>query len=234
MKFQSSLPSDRAAINRENSLKSTGPKTDAGKQRSSLNALRHGLTGQTIVLPSEDLAAFESFTQGLLDDLKPSGPLETQLAQTIAGLSWRINRASALENNLFTFGMWEHSASIDTENSQARDALAMAAALCAQTQALSTISLHQNRLSRTFERTLNQFRQIQAARRAEEDLQMKDAGRLYLLHAEENKTSGKTEPYHPAADGFVFTNSEIDLYLYRDHRYTKAWEAGLQYESAAK
>jgi hypothetical protein len=43
----SSTP-DRAAINRENSLKSTGPITDAGKKVSSLNALRHGLTGQTL------------------------------------------------------------------------------------------------------------------------------------------------------------------------------------------
>ena len=42
----------RAAVNKANAQKSTGPRTAAGKQRSSLNALRHGLTGQTIVLPT--------------------------------------------------------------------------------------------------------------------------------------------------------------------------------------
>ena len=41
---------DRALINRANAQRSTGPKTEEGKQRSSLNALRHGLTGQTIIL----------------------------------------------------------------------------------------------------------------------------------------------------------------------------------------
>ena len=34
---------DRAVINRANAQKSTGPRTAAGKQRSSLNALRHGI-----------------------------------------------------------------------------------------------------------------------------------------------------------------------------------------------
>jgi hypothetical protein len=53
-------PIDRAAINRANSQQSTGPRTESGKQRSSLNALRHGLTAQSAVLPSEDPAAYEA------------------------------------------------------------------------------------------------------------------------------------------------------------------------------
>src|SRR6266849_4781573 len=69
--------------NRANAQHSTGPKTDAGKQRSSLNALRHGLTGHTIVLPTEDLAAYERFTKRFFDDLKPIGILEEQLVQNL-------------------------------------------------------------------------------------------------------------------------------------------------------
>src|SRR6266849_11043033 len=82
----------RIARNRENASHSTGPKTEAGKQRSSLNALRHGLTGHTIVLPSEDLAAYQRFTKRFFDDLKPQGILEEQLVQTLADTSWRLNR----------------------------------------------------------------------------------------------------------------------------------------------
>ena len=49
---------ERTARNRANAAHSTGPKTEAGKPRSCLNALRHGLTGHTIILPAEDLEAY--------------------------------------------------------------------------------------------------------------------------------------------------------------------------------
>jgi hypothetical protein len=59
----------RAIVNRANAQHSTGPRTDAGKQRSSLNALRHGLTGHVIVLPSEDQVAYETHTGHFFADL---------------------------------------------------------------------------------------------------------------------------------------------------------------------
>src|SRR5579864_8266893 len=113
---------DRAAINRANAQKSTGPRSAAGKQRSSLNALRHGLTGHVIVLPSEDhTASYQHHTRRFFDDLQPKGALrsakgaartaepvrtasrrapfcasslEEQLVQSIADTSWRLNRVA--------------------------------------------------------------------------------------------------------------------------------------------
>jgi len=72
---ESIVDRDRAAINRENSLKSTGPKTEAGKQISSLNALRHGLTSQVVIMPNEDLEAYHRFTESFHND-----PLLSKLA----------------------------------------------------------------------------------------------------------------------------------------------------------
>ena len=60
----------RGAINRANSQHSTGPRTETGKQRSSLNALRHGLTAQTAVLPNEDPATYQRHIQQFLDEYK--------------------------------------------------------------------------------------------------------------------------------------------------------------------
>src|SRR5580692_4223108 len=104
----------RAEINRANSQHSTGPRTPAGKQRSSLNALRHGLTGHIAVLPTHDHAAYETHTRRLFADLQPKGALEEQLVQSLADTSWRINRVAALETNLLALGIHEQSANIST------------------------------------------------------------------------------------------------------------------------
>src|SRR6202049_3685212 len=92
----------RAAINRANAQHSTGPRTDAGKQRSSLNALRHGLTAQTAVLPSEDPAAYQRHIQQFLDEYQPATPTETQLTHELANTAWRLNRIPLLEAQLLT------------------------------------------------------------------------------------------------------------------------------------
>jgi hypothetical protein len=71
------IPEPRARANRANARLSTGPRTDSGKQRSSLNALRHGLTAASAVLPSEDHAAFDAHRRGFFDEYKPATPTET-------------------------------------------------------------------------------------------------------------------------------------------------------------
>jgi hypothetical protein len=87
----------RAEINRSNSQHSTGPRTEAGKQRSSLNALRHGLTARTAVLATEDPAAYQLHCRQFMEEYKPTTPTETQLVQQLADTSWRINRIPRLE-----------------------------------------------------------------------------------------------------------------------------------------
>ena len=57
--------------NRRNAQQSTGPRTEIGKKTSSLNALRHGLTSRIVVLPTEDLAAYQKFSAEFLVDLAP-------------------------------------------------------------------------------------------------------------------------------------------------------------------
>jgi hypothetical protein len=64
MNAESNGTPDRVATNGGHTQKSTGPRTPAGKQRSSLNALRHGLTGHIVVLPTEDQAAYQRRLKG--------------------------------------------------------------------------------------------------------------------------------------------------------------------------
>jgi hypothetical protein len=89
------------AANRLNAILSTGPKSDEGKKRSSLNATRHGLTGRVVVLPSEDMEAYKKLSEELRKSLNPKTPLEVQFAQTVADCQWRLNRICSKAHRLF-------------------------------------------------------------------------------------------------------------------------------------
>jgi hypothetical protein len=210
---------DRASINRENAQHSTGPRTESGKQRSSLNALRHGLTSQIIVLPSEDLAAYQSFTKRFFDDLQPKGVLEEQLVQTLADSSWRLNRARAIETNLLTLGQAEVQAGINTDHPEADSALAMSQAYRGQTKALANLSMLEQRHTRQFEKALQQLRELQSERRNRENRQMDHAVRLLQMHQEQKL------PYDPKEDGFVFSTEEIEQHIRREERLEDAHQA---------
>ena len=93
--------------NRQNALKSTGPKSEAGKAASSANALSHGLSASLdAVLPDEDADAFERLRQGVIADLAPAGALQGALAERVAVLLWRLDRAARLEAQLFVHGQF--------------------------------------------------------------------------------------------------------------------------------
>src|SRR6195256_1149035 len=207
---------DRTARNRANAAHSTGPKTEAGKKRSSLNAYRHGLTGQTIILPAEDLVAYQDFTRSFFNDYKPVGPLEKQLVQSLADTSWRLNRVAALEHNLIGLGFDEHQNSISTEHPEAHAALVIIEALRDETPALAVLALHPARLSRHFEKTLKQLNDTQEKRRVTEAHQLSEAAALCQMDQKQGL------PYNPTEDGFVFSTTEIQTFIRRRDRLKAA------------
>ena len=83
--------------NRQNATKSTGPKTPEGKTLSSKNATKHGLLSKQVLLPSESEEEFEELSQGLREDLKPVGALETMFVEDIAAHFWRLWRIRRIE-----------------------------------------------------------------------------------------------------------------------------------------
>jgi hypothetical protein len=209
----------RAEINRANAQHSTGPKTEAGKKRSSLNALRHGLTGQIIVLPADDLVAYQQHVESFTDEYQPKGATESNLVQTLADTAWRQHRVSALENNLLTLGTVREPDQLREAPEQVQDALAIAASLDSQTRALSNLSIHGQRLSRQFEKTLALLQEIQLKREIEENHQLDQASALVQMHAR------KGEPYDPADDGFVFSKRQIEAFMHAMDRAERASQA---------
>jgi hypothetical protein len=207
---------NRAAVNKANAQKSTGPRTAAGKQRSSLNALRHGLTGHTIVLPTEDQSAYQRHSQAFLGEYQPKEATETQLVQSLIDTSWQLNRASAVETNLFSLGITESEDRIRANHPEAETALAMALAYREHNRAFANIGIYRQRLAREFERTLILLRQIQAERRTNEERQLDNAAKILKMHQDANL------PYQPSDDGFVFSKAEIESYIGREERWQQA------------
>jgi hypothetical protein len=88
------------AANRENAQKSTGPRTAEGKRRTRRNALRHGLTAETIIEGLEDPGDYRAFEAAIIADYDAATAVERELVLRLASLLWRIRRATGIETDL--------------------------------------------------------------------------------------------------------------------------------------
>jgi hypothetical protein len=87
--------------NRRNALKSTGPRTEEGKDRSRINAVRHGLTAETVIGALEDAEDYKAFEAAVIADYCARTALERELVLRLASLLWRLRRSIAIETDLF-------------------------------------------------------------------------------------------------------------------------------------
>ncbi len=194
----SSSEARRVSINRANSQNSTGPRSAAGKQRSSLNAITHGLTSHSPVLATEDAAAYQLHCRQFFDEYKPATATETHLTQELADTAWRLNRIPQLE-----------AALLDRAANPPSDQARIDFDIVDAHRALATLGLHGQRLSRQFQKTLDQLREIQSERRLQQERDLKQAAALLELHKH------KGLPYHPDQYGFVFSNDQVERFAHR-------------------
>ena len=87
--------------NRLNALKSTGPRTEEGKRISRRNALRHGLTAETVIDGLEDSEDYRGFEAAIIADYDAETAVERELVLRLASLLWRLRRIIAIETDLF-------------------------------------------------------------------------------------------------------------------------------------
>src|SRR5262245_6456637 len=87
--------------NHLNALNSTGPKTSQGKERSRCNALRHGLTAETVIVGLEDVHDYEAFEATVIADYDAQSAVERELVLRLASVLWRLRRATGIETSLF-------------------------------------------------------------------------------------------------------------------------------------
>ena len=216
------MTQSQLAANRANAQLSTGPRTEEGKKRSSLNAFRHGLTGQIVIHTPEDQAAFQKHCDAR-QALAPVGAVELDLAQAVAEDKWRLNRARALENAVFTLGLQEHSES-GAANSEIDAALAQGRTWIEQAKNLQLLTLYEQRIRRSVEKNMAELRALQTERKAAVASAEKDARLLVQLADYEGNNYDSAIDFPPESQplGFVFSRPEIKRQIERDQRLERA------------
>ena len=149
----------KAEANRQNAQKSTGPKTPEGKAAVSLNALKHGLLSNEILLPGEDEEALRELDERLRGELQPDGVVEVLLVDRVTSLLWRLRRLGRVESGIFVRESYGDVTGPDTS------ALGLAFIRDGNSaNAFSKLSRYETTIERGLYRALHELERRQAAR----------------------------------------------------------------------
>jgi len=166
----------KAETNKKNALRSTGPKTPAGKAKVSTNAVKHGAYSEALFMLLEKEEDFQALKGGLVETLQPVGPMETRMVERLASLWWRMERTKtaanqslwmnarnrlkgSLEYMVEASGIWEEAAATD------RDECRFPGAWSYDTQ--ERLLRHEMTLERAFFKTLHELERVQARRQGQ-------------------------------------------------------------------
>jgi hypothetical protein len=161
------LKEARRAANQANAQLSTGPKTPEGKRKSSLNAVKTGLTGTTVLLPSDDAAEYQRHIAAYENEFRPVGLEESELVQSLADISWRLRRIPALEMAIYAQGRIEFADLFEEQEDRAvrRSLIELHTHLTYEKQ-LRNLQLQESRLVRRREKETAALRRLQDERTA--------------------------------------------------------------------
>ena len=182
------------SANRANAQFSTGPRTEAGKRIASLNAVKTGLTGRTVLLPADDAALYEQHIQRFIREFDPQGEQECELVQSLADTRWRLNRIPALEMAIFARGHVRFAEEFAEYEPQMAVALIDAETLAAYHKELRNLHLQETRLRRQYGSDELALKHLQFANRAAR-IQQENAAR---------RSKDKGKPAAQPVNGFEF------------------------------
>ena len=182
-------------------------RTPSGKAKSSLNDVRTGLTGRTVLLPSEDAALYEQHVLAYDKELRPIGARECALVQFLADTDWRLTRIASLEMAIYAKGRSEFANRFEDHELALRPALIEVETFLAYEKQLRNLQIQENRLRRHRESATAELRQMQAERVRREKHELELASQLYLVAKKERR------PFSPADHGFEFSTADVESYL---------------------
>jgi len=136
-----------------NGAKSRGPKTPEGKQRSSRNSHKHGLTSKTLNTDPESAAELHALVAAYVADLRPASPSELSLVAQMVDATIRRQHAWAAETAVWNRALTAHDG-----------CMATAFQSLAESNELARILRYETRFERQYHRALDQLLAARAAR----------------------------------------------------------------------
>jgi hypothetical protein len=218
------MSSDRQIeANRLNAELSSGPKSPDGKAKSSLNAVKTGLTGRTVLLSSEDAALYTTHIERIFKKFSPFGDDEANLVQSIADTEWRLLRIPGLEMGIFALGHIEFAEKFANQEQSIRKSLIDSQVYITYQRPLSNLSIQQGRLSRQREHDLGALEKMQQKRDEVHRKQIRDAEEMLELAQKKRLTINLAD--------FGFEISEADItrydrwgnYRQQGYNHANAW-----------
>ncbi len=204
------------AANQANSRLSTGPTSDIGKAKSSLNAVTTALTGRTVLLPSAEAAEYQRHILAYEKEFSPVGQGERDLVQSIADTVWRLQRIPGLEMAIYAQGHLRFAEEFKDCEEALRPGLIELQTFLAYERQLRNLQLQESRLVRRRAKELAELRLLQQQRQRRQTEQMAEAANLYLAARHDG------QPFDPAEFGFEFSIRDIERHLERAHAQTQA------------
>ena len=199
-----SISDARLAANRANAQLSTGPTSPDGKAKSSLNAVKTGLTGRTVLLPTDDAAVYQQHLDRHFTQYQPATDEEKALVQAIGDTEWRLLRITPLEAGVYAIGRRQLADQFSDEQDQTnREALIHAQIFLTYRKDLSNLALQERRLRNQHAADTAKLEQLQKDRHDKHKGDFAAAKTWY-------KMAQKREiPFDPAFFGFVFSVEEL-------------------------
>jgi hypothetical protein len=223
------------SANRANAQKSTGPTSSDGKAKVSHNALKTGLTGRTVLLPSDDVAAYQAHTERVFLQYSPEAGEESRLAQSIADTLWRLERIPALEAGIYAIGRRELASQFaDEQDETVRKAMIEAQVFLTYRRDLNNLSIQEARLRRQHEKDQTELKRLIAERRAAAEQKRQAEHKRWRNAIDHYKTAQEMGlPFDPAEIGFEFSTDEI-IARDRQSQIDAAIRSGRYYELKKK
>jgi hypothetical protein len=180
--------------NRQNALKSTGPKTPEGKAAVRLNAVRHGLLSKDVLLPGENENAFKELDERLRAELQPAGELEDLLVEQITAAVWRLRRLRRVETSIFAWELYGELAARARREARAQEKTGLDQ--LREETSLPSVILDQ----RKHEQALSEAEEMEAAR----DSETATLGRTFIRDADDANAFSKLSRYETTIERSLY------------------------------